>query len=973
MTSGRKAKLAHAGEGLDEFKAMVRAYVPPPSREPRAAKGRAAIPPSDWTLVFDTETTVDETQSLRFGAYQLRRKGELVELGLFYDPEGMSLNERELLKKVAVSKGAVFMARDKFVEEVFFGKAYELRALIVGYNLPFDLSRIAIAHDSARGKMKGGYTLLLSANQRRPRVQVRHLNGRAALIQFALPRLQRTVRGARKRGLPTPGRRGTFVDVRTIAAALLSLRGNLGSLADHLETSSRKQEVETHGGLLTAQYIEYALQDVQVTWECFEKLINRFAEHGLSQTISKILSEASLGKAYLSEMGVRSFQSVQPDFPKPLLGFILSAYFGGRCEVRWRREIKQVLSCDFLSMYPTICTLMKLWRFVIAKGVDWRETTLATQHFLDEVTLSDLQRQKTWERLHTLVQLQPNEDVLPLRAKYDRISPTIGLNEITSDHALWYTLADVIVSKLRTGRAPRIIKAISFEPREPQEGLMPIRVGGAEGELIDPYTDDLYRRLIDIRSDIKARMATAADRDLARLDSEQQAAKILANATSYGTFVEVNATGLAEAETRSCFGPDASSFEVQTRKSEEPGPFFHPLIATLITGGARLMLGMAESLASEAGLDWAFCDTDSMAFAKPDAMPSAEFFDKARAIAGAFDMLNPYARPGPLLKVEGENFGIGDDKQLRPLYAFCISSKRYVLFNVAEDGSPVIRKASAHGLGHLRAPYPASAAPKSVPSPLVPLEKIGVERWHYDLWYQIIKAALAGHSAEVDLAYHPNNSFPAMSRYAATTPEILRWMKGRNAGKSYRDQVKPFGFLSAFQARQDWTVANSNPPSSRRTSRLAKPIAPFSKDPCEAGGRSFDRETGEPIEAAILKSYALALAQYHLSPESKFLNGDRWDHGRTERRRLRVTGVNHIGKEANNLEKQFFLGFEKNEQIEYGGSPAISLEAHLKTLCERLGEREAARRAGVSRMSLRKARQNINSVRLRTMQRLSRL
>jgi hypothetical protein len=31
--------------------------------------------------------------------------------------------------------------------------------------------------------------------------------------------------------------------------------------------------------------------------------------------------------------------------------------------------------CDFLSMYPTVCTLMRLWQFVIAKGITWREST----------------------------------------------------------------------------------------------------------------------------------------------------------------------------------------------------------------------------------------------------------------------------------------------------------------------------------------------------------------------------------------------------------------------------------------------------------------------------------------------------------------------------------------------------------------------------------------------------------------------
>ena len=105
--------------------------------------------------------------------------------------------------------------------------------------------------------------------------------------------------------------------------------------------------------------MRYLLQDVKATWECYQELRDRYALHALEETpLGKVLSEASLGKAYLKQMGIRPFCEVQPDFPAHLTGMIMSTYFGGRAEVRWRREIRQVLYCDFLSMYPTVCTLM---------------------------------------------------------------------------------------------------------------------------------------------------------------------------------------------------------------------------------------------------------------------------------------------------------------------------------------------------------------------------------------------------------------------------------------------------------------------------------------------------------------------------------------------------------------------------------------------------------------------------------------
>ncbi len=168
-------------------------------------------------------------------------------------------------------------------------------------------------------------------------------------------------------------------------------------------------------------------------------------------------------------------------------------------------------------------------------------------------------------------------------------------------------------------------------------------------------------------------------------------------------FVELNIAELDDKELRECYGPSGEPFPTSTRKIEEPGRYFHPLLATLITGAARLMLAIAATLAVKGGLDWAFCDTDSMALAKPDTMGDQEFYDAARSICDWFIPLNPYERKEPLFKIEEANYAIRADKLttgLAPLYCFAISDKRYALFNLDRDGRSVIRKASAHGLGH---------------------------------------------------------------------------------------------------------------------------------------------------------------------------------------------------------------------------------------------------------------------------------
>jgi hypothetical protein len=762
--------------------------------------------------------------------------------------------------------------------------------------------------------------------------------------------------------------------VKTVAAALFSRSFSLASLADFLKTQTRKASTDQHGGPLSHDYLDYAVQDVQ----CFCVLSGRFDTHGLSLTpLSRIFSEASIGKAYLKQMNIRPWQELQPDVPKELIGLILSSYFGGRAEVHLRRTIYQVLYCDSLSMYPTVCTLTGLWRFVIAKGMTWRDATSETAEFLNRATLADLQKPETWSLLTTLVQIKPDDDILPVRARYaGEPQATIGLNYLSGDQPLWFTLADCLASKILTGRSPKIVKALCFSPGEPQNDVKPISIFGNDDYEVHPVGGNFYKRLIDLRAVIKglrdarrvrrknacgAEEIDALDAEIEVLDAEQKALKIVANATSYGIFVELIVEDLNKKESRRCFGSSDDDFPVEVDKAETPGRYFHPLLATLITGAARLMLAITERLLVDAGLDWAFCDTDSMAIAKPEGMGQETFFARAKSVAEWFTPLNPYEVKGPLLKIEDVNYAIGS-KTLAPLHCLAISSKRYVLFNLDEQGQPIIRKASAHGLGHLIAPYGPEEAPPNIPIPAMPLSEIGVERWQYDLWFQIVRAVLDGHPEQVNLTYHPALQLPAMSRYAVTTPALERWFKRHNANRPYKDRVKPFNFMCGFQAsplagtsEETFMLGNGSKSPRKTKQRPLRPIAPYSQTSKEGSTYTFDRETGNPIPTDQLKTYAHALAQYHLRPEAKFENGDYCDNGPTRRRHVQATQINYIGKEANRWEEQFFLGMDEDAVIEYGSDPNMAaLFDELMVAVGKFGKPQLAWRIGISRNSLTK-------------------
>jgi hypothetical protein len=306
----------------------------------------------------------------------------------------------------------------------------------------------------------------------------------------------------------------------------------------------------------------------------------------------------------------------------------------------------------------------------------------------------------------------------------------------------------------------------------------------------------------------------------------------------------------------------------------------------------------------------------------------SEFLSRAAGIRDWFTPLNPYSEKGPVFKIEDENYRLetrDGTKQLEPLYCYAISPKRYVLFNLDQKGRPVIRKALAHGLGHLLPPLEEDYVPRSIPEPVVSLRDMDIKPWQYSLWYRILEAALSGNPNLPKIDDLPGFDRPAATRYGASTPSVLAWCSGYNKQREHRHRVRPFNFMLRFYARLPigGQPIGEAPPS--RVKRLkakpperVRPIAPFSNDPAEAVGLCFDRTTAEPVAADQLSTYAHELAQYHLHPDSKFLHAGHFDCGLTQRRHIIVAHVQHIGKEADSLEEQLELGSDPDAVIEYG-------------------------------------------------------
>ena len=887
---------------IDRRVIQLRAYVAAGGKS--AGRKRVRVWTSGITVIFDTETATDPSQRLRFGAYQVRDRGELIEAGLFHadnaDVEDLA-SLRSAHGELPAQEGVALalISRAEFVERAIFKWGLDVGGLIIGFNLPFDLSRIATDHTYGKGSMKGGFSFTLA--ERRPSLRVKHLSQRASFISFAA-----------KSSFDKKADRGLFVDVKTLAAALTGQSHSLESLTGLLKVRP-KSPLDSYDGPITPEMVTYCLNDVQATWECFDVLAARYAGLGLSRTgLHDLYSEASLGKAYLQAMGVKPWTEVQPDFPPELIGQIMSAYYGGRAEVHIRREIVPVLHCDFLSMYPTVCTLMGLWRFVIAESMSWRDATDEVREFVEECDLAALRDPATWGRLHAIVQVLPEDDVFPVRAVYDADQPaTIGLNRLSSLQPMWFTLADVLASKLLGGKGPKVLSAIRFEAGEPQADLTPIQLAGVE---VAPARDDFYALLINQRRRIQAQEDAAAEADKSALNAAQQGLKILANSTSYGIFVELNVQALERARAVKCYDFSGYGQPITTNKIEEPGRYFHPLLGTLITGAARLMLACAERNALDQGLDWAFCDTDSLAVANAAGLSPSAFISRVEAVRAWFEPLNPYEVKGSILQLEKVNFPVGqhqDPAALRPTNCLAISAKRYVIFDRDEAGAPVIRKASRHGLGHFLPPYKDRDRSR--------VGRIGVEQWQANLWEAIIRAYDDGGPDQPDLEGLDGLSGPAATRYAVTNQTLLGWFKGYNAKVPERERVSPFNFLLTYQAKSKMEMAAADPTANLGAWRRRSP-APASryssdlqKDPPEV----FDRISGEPVPWEWLRSYRRSLAAYHLHSEMKFRGGEGDERGALSRRHVYVWSVLLIGKETDNLGEREALG-EEEDAIEWG-------------------------------------------------------
>ena len=464
--------------------------------------------------------------------------------------------------------------RSDFVEKVLF-EAVKSRSLIVAFNAPWDISRLSVGHRVSRNR---AWTLIVSQrisrktgeiepNPERPGVRVTTKDSKAAFFSLTKPMPEEWpsyMVGDRTRLV------FRVLDFHTLAWALFNESHSLAVACTKLKTQHRKFDYEP-SGTVTRDELEYARQDVRCTVDVLNSLKEEFDRHPIDLQPDKAVSPASVGKAYLRQMGIipPEHKFVVSDY---IQGIASQAYFGGRAECGIRNTPMPVVLTDFSSQYPTINSLLGNPDVLIAESLSFEDATEEVRTLIDRVTLDDCFNADNWEQMKFFAQIRPDRDVIPVRAEYneDGITKNIGVNYHTSNDPIWFSGPDVIASKLLAGKTPVIEKAIRMVPQGRQKGLRPISLRGMVE--VDPRKHDLFQIMVEQKQIYKTSN-----------ESLSYFLKICANSTSYGMFYELTPQKWVKPVKVKVFSGE-HNHEQSATVIEKPGEWYFPPIAALITG-----------------------------------------------------------------------------------------------------------------------------------------------------------------------------------------------------------------------------------------------------------------------------------------------------------------------------------------------------------------------------------------------------
>ena len=213
--------------------------------------------------------------------------------------------------------------------------------------------------------------------------------------------------------------------------------------------------------------------------ELLNRLKQEFGQHPVDLPPDRCYSPATLAKYYFSAMGIRPPQE-KFKIPDRINGIAAQAFAGGRAECMIRRTPVPVTYVDFHAQFPAVSSCStagkycapRVWSFPISPPK-------ARVRWWNVRNLEDCFRPEFWKQLRWFALVEPNEDVVPIRAKFGQRAdsdPTLAWNFLTSKQPFWMTGPDVIAAKLMTGKPLKILEAIKVVPHGVQHGLASVKL-----------------------------------------------------------------------------------------------------------------------------------------------------------------------------------------------------------------------------------------------------------------------------------------------------------------------------------------------------------------------------------------------------------------------------------------------------------------------------------------------------------------
>jgi hypothetical protein len=912
-------------------------------------------------LVLDCETRLSADQSLTFGFCRFckMQNGIYVPVQeiVFYDQNELTDVEAGILRRFAKetapetaehgSDQLFCYPRFKFVHDVL-GRVIQAKSLLVGFNLPFDLSRFALDWEISKS---GGWSLILSQyrnpdtsdleeNKFFPRLGINALNSKTAIFQSMQPWKPKNNNNGE---ISFPPAR--FLDLRT---TIWGLRNKSFSLKNACKEFGVPGKLEHKpSGTVNLQEIEYCRQDVRATVGLLNAVKQECDLHPIALKSDKIFSPASIAKSYLSSLKI-SYPSTKVRNADSAYGIAMQSYFGGRAECRIRNWEVPVCPVDFMSQYTTVNELLDNWSVLISKKVSFPDSTKEVRALLSNVALERCFERNSWPQLRFFALVRPDKDILPVRTAYNGITQNIGINYLTSKEPIWFAGPDIVASILLTRKIPEIVKAIRVVPHGQQKDLNSVFLRGMVE--VDAKQHSLFKHVVEQRN----------------VNEENPALyywlKIFASSGSYGLFVELNPNESGKTKLKVFSGE--YSFATTSKIVEEPGKWFAPHIGSLITAGGRLLLAMLEKCIADVGGSYVFCDTDSAAIVSAKkrqrvSMPkgksiTALSWTEVQSIVNRFESLNPYDPElvkGSILKVHKVNCDA--NKQRRQLFGYSIAAKRYALYTKTQNDIELVEP-KAHGLGYF---YPPKDSPEGW--------KHEIPKWIFEAWDWILRGVLGLRRCKPSWL-----DLPVMMKLTLSTPHHAL----QHIAKS--PLMRPHNFMMLPQISRFGTPEGVDPNKCTLLTQFTSERNEWINSQCinihDPQSPVYELTAEYDGRRAVVKNLFMLLESYKDHPEAKSVGPDGEECGPDTRGLLRRAHVVSnwppvfIGKESDkHWEQGEDLSLLEFKTIEYRQKGTAVADDEQLARIKRVPKREFMRR-GVNQHTLETIcrRQTVRAIKL---------